>query len=84
MIGNKFSTTWRPVGDYIHLKVQFLVQDTTLQVTGPSYILWAVENYKECCKIADEIAAKEAEEEEEDDEGLDDSQKMDEIIRAIR
>ena len=30
--GNKFSTTWRPVGDYIHLKIQFCVQDTTLQV----------------------------------------------------
>ena len=21
--GNKFSTTWRPVGDYVHLKIQF-------------------------------------------------------------
>ena len=30
--GNKFSTTWRPVGDYVHLKVQFSIQDTTLQV----------------------------------------------------
>ena len=33
-LGNKFSTTWRPVGDYIHLKVLFHVQDTTLQVLG--------------------------------------------------
>jgi len=83
-LGNKFSTTWRPVGDYIHLKVLFHVQDNTLQVSGTSYILWAAENYQECCKIADEIAAKEAEEEEEPDDGLDDSQKMDEIIRCIR
>ena len=30
--GNKFSTTWRPVGDYIHLKIAFCVQDTNLQV----------------------------------------------------
>ena len=77
-LGSKFSTTWRPVGDYIHLKVLFNVQDTTLQVSpcmmvlmlllyikvsGTSYILWAAENYQDCCKIADEIAAKEAEEE---------------------
>ena len=33
------------------------------QVSGTSYILWAAENYQDCCKIADEIAAKEAEEE---------------------
>ena len=30
--GNKFSTTWRPAGDYVHLKIQFMVQDTNLQV----------------------------------------------------
>ena len=36
--GNKFSTTWRPVGDYIHLKIQFCVQDTNLQVLLPSRI----------------------------------------------
>jgi len=83
-LGNKFSTTWRPVGDYIHLKVIFNIQDTSLQVSGTSYILWAAENYQEFCKIADEIAAKEAEEEEEPDDGLDDGQKMDEIIRCIR
>ena len=83
--GNKFSTTWRPVGDYVHLKIQFLVQDTSLQITGPSYILWANENYAECCKMADQIAAKEAEEEEEEEhDDLDDGQKMDEIIRYIR
>ena len=83
--GNKFSTTWRPVGDYVHLKIQFLVQDTSLQITGPSYILWANENYAECCKVADQIAAKEAEEEEEDEhDDLDEGQKVDEIIRYIR
>ena len=73
------------MGDYVHLKIQFLVQDTSLQITGPSYILWANENYAECCKIADQIAAKEAEEEEEDEhDDLDEGQKMDEIIRYIR
>ena len=30
--GNKFSTTWRPVGDYVHLKIQFQVSETNLQV----------------------------------------------------
>ena len=83
--GNKFSTTWRPVGDYVHLKIQFLVQDTSLQITGPSYILWANENYAECCKLADQIAAAEAEEEkEEEHDDLDEGQKVDEIIRYIR
>ena len=72
------------MGDYVHLKIQFLVQDTSLQITGPSYILWANENYAEFCKVADQIAAKEAEEEEEEHDDLDDGQKMDEIIRYIR
>ena len=30
--GSKFSTTWRPAGDYIHLKISFLVQSNTVQV----------------------------------------------------
>ena len=83
-----------------------------IKVSGTSYILWAAENYQDCCKIADEIAAKEAEEEnwitlklklnlfilyfnlfkvinvsnqeDEPEDGLDDSQKMDEIIKCIR
>ena len=54
-----------------------------VQITGPSYLLWAIENYAECCKIADQIAAKETVEEEEE-ETMDDGQKMDEIIRYIR
>jgi hypothetical protein len=29
------------------------------QVTGQSYLLWAIENYAALCKLADEIAAKE-------------------------
>ena len=37
----------------------------SVKVSGSSYILWAAENYQDCCKIADEIAAKEAEEENE-------------------
>lgn len=45
--------------------------------------MWAIENYAECCKIADQIAAKEVEEEE-DEVVMDDGQKMDEIIRYIR
>ena len=86
-----------------------------IKVSGTSYILWAAENYQDCCKIADEIAAKDAEEEtwitlkhrlnlfmiyfnlfnlfkvikvskqeDEPEDGLDDSQKMDEIIKCIR
>ena len=129
VLGNKFSTTWRPVGDYIHLKVVFTLQPNALQVarswtdlalsggslfmivtialctlhachhysrssvphstlsssvepcqvSGSSYILWAAENYQGECqhpfvayhysksspafnKLADELAAKEAEE----------------------
>ena len=84
----------------------------SIKVSGTSYILWAAENYQDCCKIADEIAAKDAEEEtwitlklrlnlfmiyfnlfkvinvpkqeDEPEDGLDDSQKMDEIIKCIR
>ena len=56
---------------------------TYFKISGPSYILWAIENYAECCKIADQIAAKEVEEEEEE-VTMDDGQKMDEIIRYIR
>ena len=40
--GSKFSTTWRPAGDYIHLKITFLVQNTTVQVT------LTTEAYAEC------------------------------------
>ena len=32
ILGNKFSTTWRPQGDYIHLKVVFTVQENALLV----------------------------------------------------
>jgi len=28
---SKFSTTWRPAGDYIHMKVTFLVQNKSIQ-----------------------------------------------------
>ena len=31
--GDKYSTTWRPSGDYTHLKIPFLVQSATIQVT---------------------------------------------------
>ena len=31
--GDKYSTTWRPSGDYTHLKISFLVQSATIQVT---------------------------------------------------
>jgi len=53
------------------------------KVSGASYLLWAIENYQAFNKIADELAAKEAEEEEED-VPEDDSAKMDEIIKCIR
>ena len=56
----------------------------TWKITGPSYLLWAIENYAEMCKIADQIASKEAVEEEEEENDMDDGQKMDEIIRYIR
>ena len=38
-LGSKFSTTWRPVGDYIHLKVLFNVQETTIQVSTSKVVL---------------------------------------------
>ena len=43
---SKFSTTWRPAGDYIHLKVTFLIQKNSIQVGGGSYLLWAIENFQ--------------------------------------
>ena len=30
--GDKLTATWRPAGDYTHLKVSFLVQSTSVQV----------------------------------------------------
>ena len=33
----------------------------SLQVTGQSYILWAIENYGPMCKLSDDIVAKEGE-----------------------
>ena len=38
--GNKFSTTWRPVGDYVHLKIQFQVSETNLQVQFSAILTW--------------------------------------------
>merc|ERR1712086_1070278 len=49
--GSKFSTTWRPAGDYIHLKITFLVQNTSVQVGGSSFLLWAIENYQEFSEL---------------------------------
>jgi hypothetical protein len=31
----------------------------SLQVSGPSFLLWVSENYKELCKLAEELTAKE-------------------------
>ena len=36
--GSKFSTTWRPTGDYIHLKITFMVQNSTVQVCYHYYL----------------------------------------------
>jgi len=69
------------------LKVVFTVQENALLISGASYLLWAIENYPAFNKIADEYAAKEAEEaqqEEEEEVPEDDSAKMDEIIKCIR
>ena len=49
---SKFSTTWRPAGDYIHLKVTFMVQKSSIQVGGSSYLLWAIENYQDFSELA--------------------------------
>ncbi|XP_023334720.1 uncharacterized protein LOC111706160 isoform X4 [Eurytemora carolleeae] len=79
----KFVLTWRPSNDYIHLKVNLQVTESTLLVSGQSYILWATENYGSMCKLADDIVAKEGEIKEEIPE-IDDSEKMDEIIKCLR
>ena len=71
----RFSESYIPI---------LIVIISTWKITGPSYLLWAIENYAEMCKIADQIASKEAVEEEEEENDMDDGQKMDEIIRYIR
>ena len=35
--GSKFVVTWRPVGDYIHLKVNVTIQESSLQVSSSLY-----------------------------------------------
>merc|ERR1712062_446186 len=75
---SKFSTTWRPSGDYIHLKVTFLIQKNSIQVGGGSYLLWAIENFQEFSDSAEKIADSEKEEK------LDDSEKMNAILKDLR
>ena len=51
-----------------------------MQVGGNSYLLWAIENYQDFCKVADEIAAKE----DEVDDGMEDTEKLNEIIKGFK
>ena len=75
---SKFSTTWRPSGDYIHLKVTFLVQKSSIQVGGNSYLLWAIENFEEFSQLATKMAK------EMDEEKIDDSEKMTVILKGLK
>ena len=92
---DKFTATWRPVGDYSHLKVSFLIQASTVQVifsylemhslfglkvSENSFLLWAMENYKTCCKLADSISSKEAPIVAE----VDDAEKINTIFSGLR
>ena len=40
-------------------KVNFVVLDGELHVKGNSFLLWVSENYKDLCRAAEELAAKE-------------------------
>ena len=43
-------------------------------------MLWAIDNYRDCSKLADEIAEKEVTPED----GMEDTEKMNEIIAGLR
>ena len=48
---------------------------------GSSYLLWAIDNYKDCCKLAYDIADKDV---TEDDAVEDNSEKINVIITGLR
>ena len=75
---SKFSTTWRPSGDYIHLKVTFLVQRNSIQVGGSSYLLWAIENFEEFSDLAAKLSKVEHEEK------INDSEKLTFIFKGLK
>ena len=75
---SKFSTTWRPSGDYIHLKVTFLVQRNSIQVGGSSYLLWAIENFEEFSDLATKLSKVEHEEK------INDSEKLTFIFKGLK
>ena len=53
---------------------------TSIKVGGNSYLLWGIENYRDCSKLADKIAAKALEV----DAVMEDPEKMNEIIKGLR
>jgi len=75
---SKFSTTWRPAGDYIHLKVTFLVQNKSIQVGGPSYLLWTVENFQEFNELAEKLAKSE------ENDKMEDHEKINAILKGLK
>ena len=50
------------------------------QVGGNSYLLWAIDNYRDCCKLADEIADREVPAVD----GVEEDEKINEIITGLR
>ena len=53
---------------------------TVYKVGGNSYLLWAIDNYRDCCKLADEIADMEVTAVD----GVEETQKINEIITGLR
>ena len=51
-----------------------------LQVGGNSYLLWAIDNYRDCCKLADDIADREVPAVD----WVEETEKINEIITGLR
>ena len=69
-----------------------------LKVAGSSFLLWAIENYQEFCNMAEKIAEKEVtavkdtknehdtifSDQKDVDAGLDESEKINKIIKGLK